>query len=194
MAVGILAFGSLRIDAGAELQPLIVDRVRTATPFGVEFARLSRTRGNAPTLQPSDDGDPVDAEVLVLSDAVLADDARQMLWRRETNHVGTARRRPANSVVTFLEIHNCAGCALVLATDFKDPPLVAPDPSFLARCAIDSVARAETGRDGITYPRDVMAQGLVTRRTGAYRQAILAQTNTTSLDDALAVVRARHAR
>ena len=55
--IAILAFGSLIEDPGEEIGPLIRDRVEgVRTPFSIEFARRSRTRGGGPTLIPVDDG------------------------------------------------------------------------------------------------------------------------------------------
>ena len=51
-AVGILAYGSLIADPGVEIGPLIVRRIDTLTPFPVEYARFSATRGGRPTAVP----------------------------------------------------------------------------------------------------------------------------------------------
>jgi len=49
--IGILAFGSLIQDPGPELEPRIVMRIKTLTPFPVEYARISRTtRGGCRTV------------------------------------------------------------------------------------------------------------------------------------------------
>jgi len=61
---GIFAFGSLITDPEPELQPNIALRIKVKTPFPVEYARISRTRGGAPTLVPHECGAPVLAEVL----------------------------------------------------------------------------------------------------------------------------------
>ena len=66
--IGILAYGSLGDDPGAEIGSLVAERIGgVRTPFRVEFARQSRTRGGAPTLVPvSEGGASVEAKVLVL--------------------------------------------------------------------------------------------------------------------------------
>src|SRR2546430_1506796 len=88
--VGILAFGSLIADPGEELLPKITMRIKTLTPFGVEYGRYSgKTRGGAPTLVPHEAGAPVDGEILVLDDSVTVNTARDMLWRRERRREGT---------------------------------------------------------------------------------------------------------
>jgi hypothetical protein len=88
--IGILAFGSLIQDPGPELEPRIVMRIKTQTPFRVEYARFSgKTRGGAPTLALHRGGSPVSAEILVLDDVVTTVQATNMLWRRETRKAGT---------------------------------------------------------------------------------------------------------
>jgi len=55
--IGILAFGSLLDDPGAEISRLIERRIEpVTTPFKVEFARASISRDGAPTLVPVDQG------------------------------------------------------------------------------------------------------------------------------------------
>ncbi len=54
--VGILAYGSLIDDPGAEIEPVILRRIDCRTPFKVEFARASESRKGGPTLVPYDIG------------------------------------------------------------------------------------------------------------------------------------------
>ena len=56
MGVGILAFGSIAGDPGAELAAAVTRRIEVKTPFAVEFARSSRSRDGAPTLVPVGEG------------------------------------------------------------------------------------------------------------------------------------------
>lgn len=87
MGVGILAFGSIAGDPGAELAAAVTRRIEVKTPFAVEFARSSRSRDGAPTLVPVGEGGAhVLASVLVLDDSVTVAEARAMLYRRETGH------------------------------------------------------------------------------------------------------------
>jgi hypothetical protein len=65
-AVGILAYGSLIGDPGAEIEPHITRRISCRSPFKVEFARTSRTRKGGPTLVPYKDGSEVAAQILVV--------------------------------------------------------------------------------------------------------------------------------
>src|SRR5258708_20723725 len=84
--MAILAYGSLIDEPGEELENCIVDRLGPIlTPFKVEYARSSRTRGGAPTLVPVDGGGfQVSAVVFVLSDAMSEKGAKDILWRRHT--------------------------------------------------------------------------------------------------------------
>ena len=120
--VGILAYGSLISDPGIEIGPQIARRVPTTTPFPVEYARLSGTRGGAPTVVPHSSGNPVMAEVLVLSDSVQLAEAKNLLWRRETRkeHSGQLYRESnsANAVV-IRDAPEFCGLDHVLYTDFN---------------------------------------------------------------------------
>lgn len=90
MAVGILAFGSIAEEPGTELAAAVARHIEVQTPFAVEFARSSRTRDGAPTLVPvSEGGAHVSATLLILDDSATQEDARAILYRRET-------RRPHN--------------------------------------------------------------------------------------------------
>jgi hypothetical protein len=189
-AVGILAFGSLINDPGPELQPKIVVRVKTTTPFPVEYGRYSgKTRGGAPTLVPHQAGGPVEAEILILDDSVNSADAADMLWRRETRKVGSRERyvegTTANSVLVkhFMD----SPCVEdVLYTDFHAAGKVDRlSVDQLATRAIQSVGSADEGMDGISYLVGNLASGIETPLTEAYKAAILSQTKAESLEDGL---------
>jgi hypothetical protein len=187
--VGILAFGSLIHDPGEELEDKIVMRIKTQTPFPVEYGRYSRTRGGAPTLVPHQNGSPVAAEILVLEDEVAVQEATDMLWRRETRRTDTdetytAGTGPNSVLVRQWNDDPCV--STVLYTDFNAAgKIFAPTAKELAEHAINSVETAEEGKDGITYLADAIKGGIQTPLTSAYRSEILEQLNTGSLEDAL---------
>ena len=52
--IGILAYGSLIDEPGLEIEQLIIHRINCLTPFKVEYARKSGTRGDGPTLIPTE--------------------------------------------------------------------------------------------------------------------------------------------
>src|SRR5688572_18415404 len=107
MSVGILAYGSLIEDPGAEIRPRIVRRIATQTPFPVEYGRLSRKRGCGPTVVPHVAGSQVSAVILVLSESVSVEEGQDLLWRRETDNIGSNRRyeRKDSSNAVLVEDH-----------------------------------------------------------------------------------------
>jgi hypothetical protein len=181
--IGILAYGSLIGDPGPEIGPLIARRIPTMTPFPVEYARLSvKSRGGAPTVVPHTAGCSVKAEVLVLTDGASLEEARSLLWRREMRKEGTDeeyRERSSPNAVVVLDSPGICGLDHVLYTDFNPQgKLDDPDPQVLAQAALDSVAKAPIGRDGISYLMNNINAGIVTTLTPRYRQRILTLTNT----------------
>ena len=191
--IGILAFGSLIMDPGVELQPSITMRFNTQTPFAVEYARISQTRGGAPTLVPHELGATVAAEILVLNDDVSLEEAANMLWRRERRREGTGetytKGNSANSVLVE-EFHEDPCVNTVLYTDFNSSGKIPhPTAAELAKAAIESTAVAPDGTDGITYLMDAIQSGIETPLTADYKAEIMKQTKTISLEDALRKVK-----
>jgi len=191
--IGILAYGSLISDPGAEIYPLIVRRINTTTPFPVEYARLSGTRGGASTVVPHSSGQPVKAEVLVLTESVLFEEAKNLLWRRETHKVGSDhiyRDSTSPNAVVIRDEPGFCGLNHILYTDFNlAGKLSVPDPKELAKAAVKSVTQAGHGKDGISYLMDLINKGVETALTPQYQKEILALTHTSCLADALASLR-----
>ncbi|MSP12371.1 MAG: hypothetical protein EXR62_05370 [Chloroflexi bacterium] len=189
--LGILAYGSLIEDPGAELEAHIIKRIPIQTPFPVEYARRSRSRGGAPTLVkvPPGHGSSVAAYILVLDGSVTAAAACDMLYRREINKVGQldhsydegSQRGKDDAVV--IESLALGGIPQVLYTvlqlnfaEILNANLsLAEKAEKLAKLARNSVT-AETyaeHRDGIRYLADAIRHGIVTPLTEPYKQAIL---------------------
>lgn len=191
--VGILAYGSLISDPGIEIGPQIAQRVPATTPFPVEYARLSRTRGGAPTVVPYSSGNPVNAEVLVLSDSVQLAEAKSLLWQRETRNEHTGKLYRESSSPNAVVIRDTTGfCGLdhVLYTDFNPQgKLENPNPRLLASAAIRSVAKASPDQDGISYLMNLIHVGVETALTLRYVAEVLALTGTDSLAEALGLLR-----
>ena len=190
--IGILAFGSLITDPGTELQPRISMRIKTKTPFPVEYARISQTRGGAPTLVPYESGAPVTAEILVLDDDTLIAEATDMLWRRERRREGagdTYSRGTSENSVLVEEFHDDPCVSTVLYTDFNPTGKNLYTAAELAKRAIRSVAAAPPGMDGITYLMRTIQSGIETPLTADYKTEILKQTVTLTLEEALKTAR-----
>ena len=186
--LGILAFGSLISEPGSEIEPQIRMRIRTTTPFPVEYARISATRGGAPTLVPHESGAPVSAQILVLDGGLSVEDAQDMLWRRETRNVGTGKKYPGGSGPNAVLVAKTKDPRVetVLCTDFNPEGKVKrPTAQELAKKAIESVGKAKAGMDGISYLIDAIAAGIETPLTTTYKAEILKQTGTVSLEGAL---------
>jgi hypothetical protein len=190
--IGILAYGSLIDEPGEEIESLVVDRITDVeTPFSIEFARTSGNRDGAPTLVPvSAGGSPVNATILVLKGEVSLDQARDLLWRRETGNVGSGRsynppENPNENTVLVDEFTDVAGIDVVISTRIgANIPEVSPDA--LARLAVQS-AKTSAGtqrRDGISYLKNAKRNGFLTPIIRAYEDAILCITGAESLEEA----------
>lgn len=194
--LGILAYGSLIDDPGPELGQHIVERIETQTPFRVEFARTSSTRGNAPTLIPvTRDGAKVRAVILVLDEQVTTQVARDMLYRREKHDYDfevkyTPRDRPGPNDIVIEQLEQLGPVNTVLYTTIATniPDLNA---TRLAELAIDSVPKATSGEDGVSYLIAAKRNGIITPLSSEYERQILHRVGTATLEDALYKVRAQ---
>ena len=158
-SIGILAYGSLIENPGAELQPLISKKITDIqTLFNIEFSRSSRLRGGAPTVIPVVNyGSPVKAVIMVLDGSVDVEKAKDLLWRRETRQENSDKHypnpiNPSSNQVEVAEIAELGGIETVLYTKIG-ANINPPTPQKLATFAIKS-ARGKAGmegRDGISY-------------------------------------------
>jgi hypothetical protein len=188
-----LAFGSLIDRPGWEIEEAIVARKSgIRTPFGVEFARKSRTRAGAPTLIPVETGgNPVLAHVLIVN--LSEKEAKDRFWRRETNRVGKGghyvdRRNPGLDTLIIDRYENLGGVAIVLAARF--PANIAPlTAETLAMLAIKSAQELDNDHDGISYLLHAKRNGIVTPLSAPYEHEILRRMETTSLEEALKKIR-----
>lgn len=195
MTIGILAYGSLIPNPGAEIRPLTVRRLGgVETPFRVEFSRSSRVRDRAPTLVPVERGGAcVSGVVLVLNDSVTETAAQDMLYRRERNRVGSgdvyADVDATDVDSAFLgRLDGFAGLDVVfhaaLRANIEDPT-----PELLARLAIASAGAPSgaAGRDGISYLMDAKQSGILTPLMAGYEAEILRLTGGRDLEEARAL-------
>ena len=191
--IGVLAYGSLIADYSWE-----IERRRTGTipevwtPFPVEYARRSSTRGDAPTLVPVPPGcgSPVKAVILVMKKFSHKDAIQNYLYRREMHAVGDTtkvynhevqlHRRNAMQIETIPDFQGLevVYCTVFPAnfTEILDPGRTPQEKALLlAQAAIDSLT-ADTypnGIDGIQYLITNSAVGVITPLTDLYKHAIL---------------------
>lgn len=162
------------------------------TPFHVEFARSSSKRGGAPTLVPYAGGGHVCAQVLVVDTSVT--DATNRLYRRESDKVGSDRpykhsNNPGPNKVIVKPLESQFGLDVVLYT-WLVATIDEPTVEILAQYAIDSVAKAKPGKDGISYLKNATDAGIETPLSAAYAKEILRRTDTLNLAHALEKVKA----
>src|ERR1035441_2916862 len=82
--IGVLAYGSLLTDPGDTIKSHIIASIKQETPWPVEYARVSRNRGRAPTLVKVAAGARVLGRILVLDlRAGDIEKVREWLWDRE---------------------------------------------------------------------------------------------------------------
>jgi hypothetical protein len=193
MSIGILAFGSLISNPGEEIEEAIVARKHNVlTPFCVEFARSSKTRGGAPTLVPvKRGGSAVLAQILVVS--LSEQEAQDRLWRRETDRVGGTGHyirpiKPGRNTLFIDRFENLEGVDVVLAARFA-PTIALITPGRLADLAIKSARFERTGRDGITYLIEAKRNGITTPLSPHHEKEILRRTQARDLHEALNKVR-----
>jgi len=190
-SIGILAYGSLIDDLGCEIEAVISYKLKgVQTPFKVEFARSSFKRGGAPTLVPVEQGgEHVKAVIMILQEQVSIDEAKDMLWRRETNQVCSNKSykhspNPGPNTVCIKELKQFHSIRIVLYTSIQ-PNIDGLTPRELARRAIDSVGKTERGRDGISYLINAKSNGIRTPLMQEYEEEIKKQTGAKSLEEAL---------
>jgi len=200
-SIGILAFGSLIEDPGPELDQAQDYRLRwVLTPFKVEFARSSRTRGGAPTLVPvMEGGARVSATLIILKSSVPKDEAKSILWRREMHKPPGNREAyapPRNATVDTVlieEIRGFYGLQSALFTQIGSnitPPRL---PEKLAALAVQSAVpwSSEPDKDGVSYLLSVKKAGIQTPLMRRYEKAILKMVGAKNLKEALFTMRKR---
>ena len=193
--IGILAYGSLIDNPGPELGPNTVAKIKDVyTPFMVEFARKSQSCNYAPTLVPvTEGGASVKGVILILRDGISETEAKNMLWRRETNCFDTRKiyqphANPGDNKVYAEPLEHFKGINVVYYTRIAAniQPLT---PAHLAKLAIQSVSlkKKDQERDGISYLINAKANGIQTPLMPAYEQEILQRMNAKNLEEALSL-------
>jgi len=194
--IGILAFGSLIDNPGEEIKELEVERIDCETPFNVEFARISSSRGKAPTLVPIQDkkkGKKTKAKIIVIDDKTSVDEAKSILWRRECHITDktkkyTEPKKPTSKNVLIGVLENFCDVEKVIYTTFL-PQDEYKDltPEKLADYAIESILSnaGKEKKDGIRYLLSAKESGIETEYSKKYEELILSKTDTKSLREAI---------
>lgn len=197
MSIGILAYGSLITDPGVEIELLIQKKIdNVTTPFRIEFARSSKTRGGAPTVVPvAEGGSTVSATILVLSEETSIENAKDLLWRRETRKEGSDQHyikpiKHSPNKIIIEQISDFSGVETVLFTKLG-ANIDNLSAEKLADLAIKSARSndVDMGKDGISYLIDTIDQGIITPLTEEYKKAILSSLGVENLKEALYVCR-----
>lgn len=194
--IGILAFGSLIDNPGEEIKELEIERINCTTPFKIEFARISSSRGKAPTLVPVNEnskGKKTNATIIVIDEHIGLDKAKSILWRRECHKTNRSekfveRKNPTSKNVLVLELENFHDIEKVIYTSFlPQDGYQNLTPEKLADYAIKSIL-SKAGvekKDGIRYLQSIKTYGIVTENSQEYEKQILLKTNTASLEEAI---------
>jgi len=194
--IGILAFGSLIENPGDEIKNIELKRIDCETPFKVEYSRISRSRSNAPTLIPVEDGAKgkrVQAKLIIIKPEITLDEAKSILWRREihTYDKGKTYKEPTNPTpknVLIRVLDDFCNTEKVIYTAF----LVQPEyknltPDKLADFAISSILEEARWKekDGIRYLLSAKKSGIETELSKEYEEKILEKTKTKTLEEAI---------
>jgi hypothetical protein len=191
----LLAYGSLLWDPGGELADLLDFRSSSnlvETPFKVEFARSSRSRGGGPTLVPvATGGAHVVGKILLFTERLPVLKAQTLVWRRELRRADgwyDAERNADHPDKVFVDAHEELHEDFDIVLAVRIPPNIEPlNGDELARRAIHSAA-TEFGlnrKDGISYLLGAKDVGIETPLRPDYESAILRILNVASLDRAL---------
>jgi hypothetical protein len=172
-SLAILAYGSLLHSPGA-LGPLITGVVPCRTPFPVEYGRASQRWNGGPVLVPHPHGAPVDGGLLLLAAHLELGQAADLLAERE----GLLSARGILQVEVPGQERLVLTCSL--PRNLPEPDMA---PEALARRAVASV-HADGRLNGVRYLAAALAAGVVTPRTPAYRDALLAAAGAATLEEA----------
>lgn len=189
--IGILAYGSLIDNPGKEIEPIIIDRINCKTPFKVEFARTSSSRGGAPTLIPHETGNEVNAVILVLENSTDLTHAKSILWRRERHKFDGKKYvdviNPTVNQVVVLSVADFEDVETVIYTSIGKNIEGDVTPEKLSQLALKSIL-SEAGnekKDGVRYLLDSKNNSIVTCLSQQYEQLILDKTETETLEEAI---------
>lgn len=183
--VGVLAFGSLIWDPGCLQEHIIAGETRDArTPWPVEYARKSTSRGCAPTVVRVNEGGRVSAKILIL-DICDEETARSIVACREgLSHEGRHKIKHCRELECE---HNDLAAVFYagLKPNICGPDLCAEELATLAVGSFEKLEESERCRkNGIRYLRKNIEHGVVTALTCEYKRTILEKCGKETLKDA----------
>jgi len=178
----VLAFGSLIWEPGILFHRLgtPAECLPCETPFQIEFARRSSSRGCAPTL--------------VKVDGVGRSPARLLVFDRSLSEVEAAlaaREGCAEKWIGECEVlghESLPTCYTALEANIPSEGRI---PTNLARWAIESIPLTLEGRDGVSYLRGCRAVGCVTALIDAYEHEVFRELGVSDWEGAEAEVKKR---
>lgn len=192
--LGVLAYGSLLWDLGSELEDVLElssPVTGVETPFNVEFARSTRSRGGGPTLVPvATGGAPVVGAIFPFRESLPVHDAQTLVWRREVRRSSgqyNAEKNADHPDKVFVDAHEAFHDEFDVVLVVRIPPNIAPlTGDELAARAIRSatIAIGPDRKDGISYLIGAKDSGIETPLQCDYESAILRRLNATSLNEA----------
>jgi hypothetical protein len=195
LRVGLLAYGSLLWDPGGELADVLDLRSPingVETPFNVEFARSTRSRGGGPTLVPvATGGTPVVGVIFPFRERLRLHEAQTLVWRREVRRADgwyDPKRNADHPDKVFVDAHEGFHEDFDIVLVVRIPPNIEPlNGDELAARAIRSAGTdfRVNGKDGISYLLGAKDVGIETPLRPDYESAILRRLNVTSLDRAV---------
>jgi cation transport regulator ChaC len=191
--IGILAFGSIITNPDTEIEDATEVKVSgITTDFEIEFARKSMSRNDAPTLAVvKHGGASVQGTLFILKENITMMDAKNILFRRETNKVGDTSVN-YSTPREWMEIKQSQVkhplCEIIIYASMT-PNLPNPSSRELAVLAIRSAEKYpmknNVRADGIQYLYEAKTMGIKTPLMDQYEAEILHLLNVKSLEAAL---------
>jgi len=192
--VGLLAYGSLLWEPGPELADVLdlgspINGVET--PFNVEFARSTSSRGGGPTLVPvATGGAPVRGTIFPFRHRLSVHEAQTLVWRREVRRSDgwyDSKRNADSRDKVFVDVEEGIHEGFDTVLFVRIPPNIEPlhGEELAARAILSARANScPDGRDGISYLIGAKEAGIETPLRLDYESAILRMLNATSLKHA----------
>lgn len=175
--IAIFAYGSLIEDPREPIKSHIFERIPHISPFKVEYARSSTTRGGGATLVIYPGGGNVQGQILLLDLIYSEANLRLVMeWVRR-------REKTKSEWIKYMRVGDYNH---VIYCDIASN--IEPNPQLLAEKSIESVRKCklkgEPDKNGIRYLIEKIKDGVITPLTEEYKNEILRLTKTKRLEEA----------